>query len=822
MLKQSFNRDWFLNHGLGSIMESMMGGAAKWESVNLPHDAMITMNRSADAVSGPGMAYFEGENIEYLKEFTIPASEKDKVHYLYFDGVYMNATFTINDVFVKKYRCGYTPCFMRIDRYLKYDQPNRLKVMIRGSALPNGRWYPGEGIYRDTWILTGDYLHIAPDGLHVTTVDCDSQLGVLEVKADVYNAGPAGREAYAKLTVKDQEGNVVATRKARFYVDANSQVLVRQRIDLENPKLWNVDTPNLYTCECVLEDRFSGEIADIADATFGVRKLQLDAKNGLRINGKPIKLKGGCIHHDNGLLGAVSVKDAEERRIRLHKEGGYNAFRTAHNPPSTALLDACDRLGMLVMHEFTDVWTETKALYDYAEYMPDTWEEDVENVVRRDYNHPCIVMWSIGNEIPETGNTLATQWGRKLVEKFKSLDATRFVTNGINVMVSCIPYLAELMQARQSQQEEDSPKADGVNDVIGGLGDVMGMFATSDMFDAYTEESCDMLDLIGYNYTNDRYEREHPLHPDWIFFGSETFPGQLDKNWATVTRNPYVIGDFCWTSMDYLGEVGCGRIVQKELDAGGFMGEYPWLAAADGDFDLTGFRKPMSFWREIVWGGGNHKPYIAVHRLQNFGKELKISMWNFTDAVNSWTWPGYEGKPTAVEVYSDAEEVELFINGVSQGRKPVGNDFKKFYCRWDTVYAPGRLLAVAYIGGEEVGRYELKSAEGATLCVHADKTTLKAGSNDLCYVEIELRDADGTMDMTSAKSASVSLEGPVILAGCGSGNPCTEERYCDHEHQFFEGRMLAIVKASDEPGKAVITVTSEGMDSVSIEIQVEE
>lgn len=822
MLKQSFNRDWFLNHGLGSIMESMMGGAAKWESVNLPHDAMITMNRSADAVSGPGMAYFEGENIEYLKEFTIPASEKDKVHYLYFDGVYMNATFTINDVFVKKYRCGYTPCFMRIDRYLKYDQPNRLKVMIRGSALPNGRWYPGEGIYRDTWILTGDYLHIAPDGLHVTTVDCDSQLGVLEVKADVYNAGPAGREAYAKLTVKDQEGNVVATRKARFYVDANSQVLVRQRIDLENPKLWNVDTPNLYTCECVLEDRFSGEIADIADATFGVRKLQLDAKNGLRINGQPIKLKGGCIHHDNGLLGAVSVKDAEERRIRLHKEGGYNAFRTAHNPPSTALLDACDRLGMLVMHEFTDVWTETKALYDYAEYMPDTWEEDVENVVRRDYNHPCIVMWSIGNEIPETGNTLATQWGRKLVEKFKSLDATRFVTNGINVMVSCIPYLAELMQARQSQQEEDSPKADGVNDVIGGLGDVMGMFATSDMFDAYMEESCDMLDLIGYNYTNDRYEREHPLHPDWIFFGSETFPGQLDKNWATVTRNPYVIGDFCWTSMDYLGEVGCGRIVQKELDAGGFMGEYPWLAAADGDFDLTGFRKPMSFWREIVWGGGNHKPYIAVHRLQNFGKELKISMWNFTDAVNSWTWPGYEGKPTAVEVYSDAEEVELFINGVSQGRKPVGNDFKKFYCRWDTVYAPGRLLAVAYIGGEEVGRYELKTAEGATLCVHADKTTLKAGSNDLCYVEIELRDADGTMDMTSAKSASVSLEGPVILAGCGSGNPCTEERYCDHEHQFFEGRMLAIVKASDEPGKAVITVTSEGMDSVSIEIQVEE
>ena len=820
MKKSSFNQNWMLNHGLGSIMESMMGGAAKWEPVSLPHDAMITMKRSADAVSGPGMAYFEGENIEYAKEFEVPSSEKDKVHYLYFDGVYMNATFTINGVFVKKYRCGYTPCFMRIDKYLKYDQPNKLKVMIRGSAVPNGRWYPGQGIYRDTWILTGDYLHIAPDGLHVTTVDCDPQLGVLEVKADVRNVGPAGREAYAKLTVKDQEGNVVATRKARFYVDANDQVLVRQRIDLENPKLWNVDTPNLYTCECVLEDRFSGEFVDAADATFGIRKLQLDAKNGLRINGQPVKLKGGCIHHDNGLLGAVTVKDAEERRIRLHKEGGYNAFRTAHNPPSAALLDACDRMGMLVMHEFTDVWTETKALYDYAEYMPDTWEEDVENVVRRDYNHPSIIMWSIGNEIPETGNTLATQWGRKLVEKFKSLDSTRFVTNGINVMVSCIPYLAQMMQARQAQQAGDAPKADGVNDVIGGLGDIMGLFATSDMFDAYMEESCDMLDMIGYNYTNDRYEREHPLHPDWIFFGSETFPGQLDKNWATVSRNSYVIGDFCWTSMDYLGEVGCGRIVQKEQDAGGFMGAYPWLAAADGDFDLTGFRKPMSFWREIIWGGGNHKPYIAVHRMQNFGKDLQISMWNFTDAVNSWTWPGYEGKPTAVEVYSDAEEVELFVNGVSLGRKPVGDDFKQFYCRWDTVYAPGQLLAVAYIGGQEVGRYELKTAQDAKLCVNADKTTLKAGSNDLCYVEIELRDVNGTMDMTSDKSAKVSLEGPVVLAGCGSGNPCTEERYCDAEHQLFEGRMLAIVKASDVPGKAVVTVASEGMESASIEIQV--
>ena len=245
MLKQSFNQGWTLNHGLTTIIDSMLGGGASAEQVTLPHDAMITMKRSAESAGGPGMAYFEGENIEYVKQFVIPSSEKDKVHYLNFDGVYMNATFTINGVFVKKYRYGYTPCTMRIDKYLKYDQPNTLKVMIRGSALPNGRWYPGEGIYRDTWLLTGEYLHISHDGLHLTTLDCDPQLGVLEVKADIRNVGPVSREAYAKLTIKDQDGNVVATRKARFYVDANSQVLVRQRVDIEDPKLWNVDTPNL-------------------------------------------------------------------------------------------------------------------------------------------------------------------------------------------------------------------------------------------------------------------------------------------------------------------------------------------------------------------------------------------------------------------------------------------------------------------------------------------------------------------------------------------------------------------------------------------------
>lgn len=818
MQKVNFNKNWEYGKSSGSIMESITNSGAVTQTVSLPHDALIDMERRADAVSGPDMAYFVGENIAYSKTFAIPAAEKDKVHYLYFDGVYMNPTFTLNGAFVKKFHYGYTPCCMRIDKYLKYDELNTLKVSIRGSALPNSRWYSGEGIYRDAWIMTGDYLHIQPDGVHVTTLDCDNELAVIEVKAEILNVDSTSREGYAKLVVRSSTGEPVASRKARFYVDSNDKVTVRQRIDLVKPALWNVDAPNLYTVECTVEDRVSGEVVDTAEAMFGIRKLQLDSVHGLRINGKSIKLKGGCVHHDNGFLGAVSVDDAELRRVKLHKEMGYNALRTAHNPPSTALLNACDRLGMLVMHEFTDIWSEGKKAFDYAEYMPECWEQDVESVVARDYNHPSIVMWSIGNEIPETGNTLGAQWGRKLVEKYKSLDQSRFVTNGINVMVSCIPHFSKIMEEQKQKIAEQGN--DGVNDIIGGAADMMSMITSSPILDPYVEESCDMLDLIGYNYSNARYEREHPLHPNWIFFGSETFSGQLDTNWETVTKNPYVLGDFCWTSMDYLGEVGCGRIVQKEQDAGGFMGAYPWIAASDGDFDLTGFRRPMSYWREIIWGGRNHQPYLAVHRMQNFGKELQISQWNFTDAINSWTWPGYEGKPTAVEAYSDAEEVELFINGTSQGRKPVGDSFHKFYCRWDVVYTPGEIEAVAYIGGKVVGCYKLKTAEQSHLFVVADKQTLRAGSNDLCYVTIELRDEAGTMDMTSACSATVQVTGAAVLAGCGSANPCTEERYSDSTHQFFEGRMLAIVKATENDGKATITVVSKGVNPVSIEIDV--
>lgn len=783
MKKQLWNGGWKLRHGFSSIMDSISGKQIPAEEVHIPNDAMLSMGRSADAPSGPGMGYFHGENIEYTKEFEVPEEERGQQHVLYFDGVYMDATVSVNGITVKNHGYGYAPFSVRIDEYLHCESANTVGVLVRGSAVPNSRWYPGEGIYRDVWMYTGGEVHFGVNGIHVTTVDCDRELAIVDVDAEMVNDGATLREGYVALMLRTPFGDFVAERRAAFTVKPGETVKVRQRFDLDEPDLWDVDHPALYTCDCRLTERKAEagshpEALDEEKVTFGIRKLQLDSRNGLRINGQTVKLRGGCVHHDNGVIGAVSVEDAEMRRVSLMKMGGYNAIRTSHNPPSPALLDACDRVGMLVMHEFTDVWAQSKSSYDYARFFPQDWEQDVENTVRRDFNHPCVIMWSIGNEIPETGDAVGAQWGRKLAEKYRELDPSRFITNGINI-------------------------TDG----------------------EITEESCDLLDIVGCNYAEERYEREHEKYPYRVFVGSETFPAKLDVNWALVEKNSHVIGDFSWTAWDYIGEAGCGRIeafnsAEDSPQAPPFMGAYPWLLACDGDFDLTGWRRPVSYWRETVWGLRHGQPYIAVQRIPDYGKKKYVSLWAFTDSVESWTWPGYEGQKTAIEVYTDAAEAELFLNGRSLGRKRVGEEGRRCYVSWETAYEPGE-LTVSVFGkkGYQEGKASLETAGKPNLCITNDRVSLRAGSDDLCYLDIELRDEDGILYTDSERTARIEIQGPGVIAGSGSANPCTEESYTVPEHRFYEGRMQAVIRAGDERGDILVTVTSEGMEPETVELR---
>lgn len=819
MKKQDFNKSWTLMHGLSSIIESISGKQGKFEQVDLPHDGLISRPRYAQCPSGSGMAFFEGEDLQYSKTFFVGQDEKDQVHYLNFDGVYMNATVLVNNRFVANHAYGYTPFTLRIDEYLNYGADNQVTVTVRGQAMPNARWYPGLGIYREVTYLTAGLVHLVPDGLRLTTLDCDEILASVEIEAEVANADHHSHHGDIVFALLDDQGRIVSSERNRFYISANDKLTLRTRLEVEAPRLWDAENPNLYTCNVSLVE--NNRTLDCDSTQFGIRKLQFDSHRGLRVNGKTVKLRGGCIHHDNAMIGAVSVPDAEIRKIRLMKTGGYNAIRTAHNPPSKALLDTCDRLGMYVMDEFTDVWPESKAIYDYGTAFPSTWEQDVTDFVRRDYNHPSVILWSIGNEIPETGDLVSDKWGKLLVEKFKSLDRSRPVTNGINVMVAVMSKMGEVLEKITGRKSTG-----GINDLMfadpgnSDVGDLMNTFGNNPLVVEYSQEAADMLDIVGYNYTAELYARQHEIHPNRIFFGSETNPPVLDKNWEIVMNNPYVIGDFCWTGWDYLGEVGGGRLELLSEFNGKFMADYPYICAYQADFNLIGDRRPMSYWRDTIWTGRNHQPYISVHNPARYGMQFRANAYAWTDSLPTWSWTGQEGKLTAVEVYTDAEEVELIVNGNSLGRRVTGQDGHRCYVIFETVYAPGTITAISRIGGLEVGQTVLKTVDPhVQLHAECNKTTLRAGSNDLCYVTISLRDPDGTLDMLSSRAVTAQVEG-AILAGMGSADPMTTESYQSDTHRFFEGKVLAIVKAGNTAGDGRITLKCEGCDDLILPLHI--
>ncbi|HAL73862.1 MAG TPA: glycoside hydrolase family 2 [Clostridiales bacterium] len=801
---------------------SFFGGEPpKKFDVDLPHDIMIHKDRQADAISGGGGGFFPGESYNSTRQLFIPEEAQGDLIYLDFEGVYMYAQIEINSQTVAKHVNGYTGFKVKINEYLQYGKSNEIKVSIKNTCQPNSRWYSGSGLYRNVHLLRVPAFHIEPDGVRVTTLDADPDLATIRLSTDVQNASLQHRSGYVVSKILGAQGELIREVRSKINVFGGQRITVDQRVSLTDPRLWYVESPALYICETTLVDLTNSQI-DSEVTTFGIRKLQLDTVHGLRINGQTVKLKGGCIHHDNGLLGSCAFEDAEERRVVLLKEAGYNAVRSAHNPISKAFLDACDRHGLLVMDEFTDTWTKTKADYDYAFSLTEWWEQDLEAMVRKDYNHPSVILYSIGNEIPECGSDFNAEWGRKFVSKIRSLDSTRFITNGINVLLAVMDRVGEIMAAIKSQSQEETSGGQGLNQMINDLGQMMGLLAIHPLSSQAIEESCDMLDVVGYNYSASRYELDHQSHPERICVGTETSPAALDENWELVKKHSYVLGDFSWTAWDYLGETGIGAInYKKDLDGKpSFMKGFPWIDAWCGDLDITGFRKPVSYWRETVWNGRSHQPYAAVQFPEHFGKTPVKGTWSFTDAISSWTWPGYEGMGIVVEAYADAEEAELLINGQSKGRIPVGDDFKKFYCQWKTTYEPGKLEIITYIGGQAVGYTDLRTAGEPGIVVMLEKEKVRAGSNDLCYLAIELRDADGVLNPATDRLLTVQVEGPAVLVGCGSADPKTLEKYCDNTHMTYYGRLQAIIRAGKESGTASVTVSADGMTSVTTEIAV--
>ena len=837
MREINIDRGWSFNLGLKSGFDLLRGTGGR--PVDLPHDYMIENEVTPTAPAARDSGFYSAAPAQYRKPLEIPADwEGDRI-FLKFDGVMMNATVEVNGGRVALHHYGYSPFCVDITGYVYCGEANNVVVTIVPGTEPNCRWYPGAGILRSVTLVHTPALYIENDGIFAYTkqisYDEAGQAETATLACEVRVRNTTGLDQIAEVEtalVDDATGETVLTRKARIQVDAGTAETAFISMTVEKPALWTAETPNLYRVEAkatdlgVFRTHFVEEetkTVDTAAVLFGIRTVTADVKNGLQINGKTVKLKGGCVHHDNGVIGAVSLYDAEVRRVLKMKEVGFNALRTTHNPPSAALIEACDRLGLYVFDEAFDAWGIAKRPGDYNQHFDTDWDGDLTAFVTRDRSHPSVIIWSTGNEIFERGGlnhgyTLAT----KLARRVKALDPSRPVSNGICSYWSGLDdklmeegFRKLLAQGPGALQNADTGKADL-------------------SWEEYSEPFTNGLDIVGMNYMEDKYVRDHELFPERIILGSENYPKEIGKRWPMVESLPYVLGDFTWTAWDYIGEAGIGNAFyvtpdDPRIGMGPFaffneQNAFPWRLANDADIDLTGRILPQGCYRSVVYGSKATHVFSydpAVHGLLEF-----LSPWGFPAVQKNWNWKGNEGKPVTLLIFSRAEEVEVLVNGKSLGRRKAGETpvIEDMPCAFsfEAVYEPGEVVAKSFIGGEEVSSDVLSTTgEPASLFVSLDKESLKADGKGLIFASIEVTDAEGNLVPDAAVALKASVTGAGCLQGFGSANPITDENYSAGSFTSYRGGALAVVRAGFEPGTAVLTVENENLGKVTVEIPVE-
>lgn len=791
-------------------------------SVDLPHDGMIGTPVSPDAPAKADSGYYTGGLTNYTRYVFVPEEWQGSCVGLKLDGVMMNASVDVNGSRVGMCHNGYAPFYVDLTDYVTFGENNRVTINVNTSMQPNSRWYSGSGLYRGVCLMNGPRVHIVPDGLYVFTKEINDGYAFLEALVEVVNTELQNCMAEVELTLYyDGREEVAAQTKRVIEIGHGKTENARLTLTVKDPLLWDADSPNLYRVKAkvrklgIYTTHFvPGEdvTVDEAEAVFGIRTVTADPVHGLRINGKTVKLKGGCLHHDNGLLGSVSLPGSEERKVRKLKSIGFNAIRTAHNPPSAALIECCDRLGMYVFDEAFDAWGIGKRGGDYHQFFETDWEKDLTAFVKRDRIHPSVILWSTGNEIPERAG-LGDGYGKatKIAERIRSLDGTRPVSNGICSLWSGLDDKLAIGQ-NQAQNAGD------------------GMKAT--LWETVTEPFTNGLDVVGYNYMEDIYERDHEMFPERVILGSENFPNQIGFRWPMVEKLPYVIGDFTWTAWDYLGEAGLGKAAYVEPDdpkAPRFPWDlmpdrtspYPWRLANDADFDITGFRCPQGDYRSVVWG--NEETFLYSMHPDTFGKKEVVSMWGFPYVLRNWNYEGLEGHPTELVVFSKADEAEVFVNGKSIGRKPVSKERPFPYSvRFETTFQPGEVIAVSYQNGKEVSRATLVTTGSAQrIRLVPEKSVMAADGHDLIYVNIEITDWDGRVVPDAAVALRANVSGAGRLAGFGSANPITEEDYTDSETVSYRGRALLIMRAGYESGTCSVEICANGFEPVKAEFRIQ-
>lgn len=777
--------------------------------VNLPHDSMISKKTSPDAPAKYDSGYFNFDMCNYTKLIFIPAEWEGEKIGLSFDGVMMHTTIEINGCKVGEHHYGYTPFFIDITDYVSLGQENRITINTNNGVQPSSRWYTGCGIYRSLFLTHSPRVHIKNDGVYVVTKEVVDDVAYLEARIEVCNETLENRLVEVELKMLDSDGCEVSAISRTIQINPVSEETARIAFSVKSPILWDAENPYLYQLKTRSVDRGifkthfiknDTETVDEDSKSFGIRTITVDAVRGLRINGKTVKLKGGCVHHDNGLLGAVSLYESEERKVKKLKEIGFNAIRTAHNPPSAALVEACDRNGMYIFDEAFDAWRMAKRPGDFSTYFEKYWEEELTNFIRRDRIHPSVIMWSTGNEIPERGGlgngyTLST----RLAETIRKTDQSRPISNGICSFWSGL-------DDSLSKEQNSAQNAENNEEAI--------------CWDSITEPFTNGLDVVGYNYMEDLYENSHKRFPHRVILGSENFPKEIGYRWPLVESLPYVIGDFTWTAWDYIGEAGIGKSLFVDPEdplakckpweiMPPTTSPYPWRLANDADVDITGLMCPQGAYRSVVWG--SPKTFLYSEHPSNMDKVEMMSMWGFIDVLKCWNYSEYLNKPVKLAVFSNADEVALFINGKETDRKEVNKEKplpnSVFF---ETVYVPGLVEAVSYKDGVEVSRDKLETSKApAKIALCPEKNVIDANGHDLAYIAVEILDNENLRVSDAKIKLTVTVEGEGTLAGFGTGRPVTEEIYTDNSTETENGYAMLILRSGYSEGKTLIRVSAE-------------
>ena len=771
MLKLNFNDNW----------NWRKIGEEAWRQTNLPHDALIFENRKEGVASGVNLGWYECYDYEYSKTFTLPEEYADKELTFEFEGVYRNAEVYINGEKACFRPYGYTNFYVPANEFLKFGEANEIKVFAKNADQPNSRWYSGAGIYRPVHLWVADKKHIRFNGVKIKTLQINP--AIIEVKVATSEAG----EVAVKI---EKDGTMVAMNSTA----SNGECVFT--MEIPNAKLWSPDTPELYTCFVKF-----GE--DECVERFGIRTISCTPEAGFCLNGKRVIIRGACMHHDNGILGARCYREAEFRKVAILKENGYNAIRSAHNPCSKDLLDACDELGILMMDEYVDMWYIHKTMHDYADYVLDWYEQDITDMIDKDYNHPCVVMYSFGNEVAETGQKKGIEFFKKMRDLCHELDGTRPTTVGVNIFFNWLHSMGFGVYSDKKAKENPEAKvgSEFFNVLAGITGDTfMKFMATLYPCDVKTRDCYAAMDVAGYNYGIMRYKHDVKKYPKRIILGSETFCSDAYEFYELAKKHPSIIGDFVWSGFDYLGEVALGAWEYKDY-AGDFVKGLGWISAGQGRIDLVGNPYAETLYTKVAFEL-EEKPMIGVVPVNHTNDRHSPSAWRCSNAISTWSWNGLSGQPAKVEVYSRAPYVELYVNGKKVGKKKRGNDCM---IKFKTTYQDGEITAVNLDkDGNELSRTTLKTAGNETiLSVLPEKKTVKKG--EICFINLAYTDENGNFKPLERGKIELSVDGGELLAA-GHACPFNKDGYNNAYTDTYYGRAMTVVKATDD----IVKVTAKG------------